>query len=109
VGGGRRLPAADYLLALDDLRAFARVVARFFARERIDAWLTPTLSEPPVPLGEIVSTPERPLRAAWNPAGLPVGVHFLGRFGDEATLLRLASQLEQARPWAGRWPVPEPG
>jgi amidase len=39
-------------------------VARFFAQERIDAWLTPTLSEPPVPLGEIVSTPAEPLRAA---------------------------------------------
>jgi amidase len=127
----RRVPAADYLLALDDLRAFARVVARFFATERVDAWLTPTLSEPPVPLGEIVSTPAEPLRATersrtfigfpavvanitgapamsvplwWNAAGLPVGTHFLGRFGDEATLLRLASQLEQARPWAGRQP-----
>jgi amidase len=126
---GRRLPAADYLLALDDLHAFARLVARFFATERVDAWLTPTLSEPPVPLGEIVSTPAEPLRAAersrtfvgfpavvanitgapamsvplyWNAAGLPIGVHFLGRFGDEATLLRLASQLEQARPWADR-------
>jgi amidase len=128
---GRQVPAADYLLALDDLRAFARVVARSFAEERIDAWLTPTLSEPPVPLGEIVSTPAEPLRAAersrtfvgfpavvanitgapamsvplwWNVAGLPVGVHFLGRFGDEATLLRLASQLEETRPWATRRP-----
>lgn len=32
--------------------------------------------------------------------GLPVGVHLMGRFGDEATLFRLAAQLEQAAPWA---------
>jgi len=36
--------------------------------------------------------------------GLPIGSHFLGRFGDEATLFRLASQLETAQPWAGRRP-----
>ena len=36
----------------------------------------------------------------WNGDGLPIGVHVLGRFGDEATLIRLASQLEAAQPWA---------
>ena len=41
---------------------------------------------------------------SWNADGLPIGVHALGRFGDEATLIRLASQLEQARPLAHRWP-----
>jgi amidase len=40
----------------------------------------------------------------WNAAGLPIGVQFAARFGDEATLFRLASQLEQARPWTGRKP-----
>jgi len=126
---GRQVTAADYLLAVEDTQAYARRVAEFFSG--VDVWLTPTLSEPPAPLGEIVSTEAEPLRALerggrtvaysgvianitgqpamsvplwWNAEGLPIGVHFLGRFGDEATLLRLAAQLEQARPWAHRTP-----
>lgn len=41
----------------------------------------------------------------WSAAGLPIGVQLGGRMGDEATLIRLSAQLEQARPWAGRKPV----
>ena len=97
----------------------------------VDLWLTPTMSAPPARIGEIVSTAAEPLRALANgaptvayplvvanitggpamsvplghtPDGLPLGVHFLGRFGDEATLLRLAAQIEQARPWAQMLP-----
>jgi amidase len=40
----------------------------------------------------------------WNAAGLPVGVHFAARLGAEATLFRLAGQLERARPWFHRAP-----
>ena len=40
----------------------------------------------------------------WNDDGLPIGMHFVGRYADEATLFRLAGQLERARPWADRVP-----
>jgi amidase len=40
----------------------------------------------------------------WNSDNLPIGSHFMARFGDEATLFRLAAQLEKARPWADRRP-----
>ena len=45
---------------------------------------------------------------AWSAEGLPLGLQFAARFGDEATLFRLAAQLEQAKPWSARVP-PEPG
>jgi amidase len=125
---GRKQSASTYLLSLSFLQRVARDIGRFF--QKYDAWLTPTLSEPPVPLGTFDSPPENPLQALrraeqfvpftpicnatgqpamsvplyWNAEGLPVGVHFVGRFGDEATLFRLAAQLESARPWSGRKP-----
>jgi amidase len=128
---GRRVTAADYLLAVGDLQKFSRAAACFLRDGGNDLWLTPTMSAPPAGIGEITSTPEEPLRAlangaptvayplvvaniTGNPAmsvplahasdGMPIGVHFLGRFGAEATLFRLAGQLEQARPWAARRP-----
>ena len=125
---GQQVTAPAALLALQDLQRISRDIARFFAD--YDVWLTPTIGEPPVPLGTFDSPPENPLqglfRAAallpftpicnitgqpgmsvplvWNAEGLPVGTHFIGRFGDEATLFRLAAQLEEARPWADRRP-----
>lgn len=125
---GRLQSAPAYVLSVGLLQRVARDVARFFLD--YDIWLTPTLAEPPVPLGSFDSPPENPLlgmiRAGefvpftpicnvtgqpamsvplhWNAEGLPIGTHFVARFGDEATLFRLAAQLEEARPWAKRRP-----
>jgi len=125
---GCQQSASSYLLSLTLLQRVARQIARFFLK--YDVLLTPTLGEPPVPLGTFDSPPENPLQGLrraeafvpftpicnatgqpamsvplyWNAQGLPVGVHFIGRFGDEETLFRLAAQLESARPWANRRP-----
>jgi amidase len=125
---GRGISSSQYLLAVQALQLVGREIARF--QRTYDVWLTPTLAEPPVPLGTMPTAVDDPmptlLRAAafvpftplcnasgqpamsvplfWNEAGLPVGTHFVGRFGDEATLFRLAAQLEAARPWANRRP-----
>jgi amidase len=125
---GCKVRAADYLLSLIVLQNLSRDLHRFMAD--YDVLLTPTLAEPPVPLGTFDSPPDNPLQGFmrsvqfvpftpianatgqpamtvplfWNDEGLPVGAHFMGRFGDEATLFRLAAQLERARPWENRRP-----
>ncbi|MDM8001222.1 MAG: amidase [Dehalococcoidia bacterium] len=125
---GHQHSAPEYYLAVEELRRIARDIGRFFLNH--DIWLTPTITEPPVPLGSFDSTPENPLEGLfrmssimpftpvcnftgqpgmsvplfWNADGLPIGTHFVARFGDEATLFRLAAQLEAARPWARRRP-----
>jgi amidase len=45
----------------------------------------------------------------WNDGGLPVGVQFVGKFGSDAALFRLAGQLERAQPWFGYAPSGYPG
>jgi Asp-tRNA(Asn)/Glu-tRNA(Gln) amidotransferase A subunit family amidase len=126
--GGRKATAADLARAVQALQRTGRAVGRFFTR--YDVLLTPTMCRPPERIGVLsMSSPDRdayvkalfasvaftaPFNGTGNPAmsvplhwsaaGLPIGVQFVAGFGDEATLFRLAAQLEQARPWADRRP-----
>jgi len=125
---GMKNSAVDYLQAVRDLQFISRQIMRPFAR--YDCWLTPTLGEPPLKIGELDSPPEDPLKGFfrassfcpftpvcnitgqpamsvplfWNAENLPIGVHLMGRYGDEFTLFSLAGQLERARPWMDKLP-----
>jgi amidase/6-aminohexanoate-cyclic-dimer hydrolase len=120
--------ATDYAAA--QLTAFqvSRDLRTFF--ETCDVFLCPTLCLPPLRIGELDTMsedlshiapilrrympatsmfnmsgqPAMSVPLAWNSAGLPLGMMFAARFGDEATLFRLAAQLEQERPWRDKLP-----
>jgi amidase len=57
---------------------------------------------PNTPLFNVTGQPSISLPLHWSPEGLPVGMMFTARFGDDARLLQLSAQLEQARPWFDR-------
>ena len=59
---------------------------------------------PFTPICNITGQPAASIPLSWNADGLPIGTHFAARFGDEATIFRLAAQLEEARPWADKRP-----
>ena len=123
------LTATDLAAALSASAAFRRRAQQWWA----DGWdllVTPTLGEVPLPLGTMANDPAHPIaplaRAGafvpftpafnmsgqpaislplhWNADGLPIGVQLVAAYGREDVLVRLASQLEQAHPWADRHP-----
>jgi len=124
---GRKISASEYLQARDVINAAARETAKF--HETYDMWLSATLAEPPVKLGtfdmeerdpqksftplidyvpftamqNVTGQPAINMPLHWNKDGLPIGVQFVGRFGDELGLLKLAAQLEGAAPWAHQY------
>jgi amidase len=128
--GGRARGAVDYLKAVEALHAHSRRLATFW-QQGFDLLLTPTCAAPPPPLGAFRAEPGNPLagyvRAVpfgaftlhfnmsgqpaislplhWNAEGLPIGVQLVAASWREDVLLRVAAQLEQARPWAARLPA----
>lgn len=127
---GLGLKALDLEWADAVMNQVCRSVAPFFGRH--DVLLTPTIAVPPYRLGvlnanapgldaqawydhlfrhlpytalyNMTGQPAISLPLCQSAAGLPIGIQAVARWGDEATLLRLAAQLEQAMPWAGRMP-----
>ena len=60
---------------------------------------------PYTPIFNVTGQPAMSVPLYWNDAGLPIGIHFVARLGDEAMLFRLAGQLERAQPWNDRVPA----
>ncbi|MEZ6024373.1 MAG: amidase [Hyphomonadaceae bacterium] len=118
--------------AVGRLQQVSATYAAFFSDA--DVLLTPVLSKPPVPLGDISPTlgmevgfarvldyvgytplqnvagaPAMSVPLSWSQAGLPIGSHFSAAPGQERMLLELAYELESTRPWAGRAPAVNAG
>jgi len=119
---------SEFLLAVQDVQRMAREIAPFF--DTYDLWLTPTTTQLPQPNGWFDFDPAHPRQATermgdipkftavanitgqpaislplhWTADGLPVGMQLMGRYGDEATVLRVAAQLEAEMPWRARRP-----
>jgi amidase len=125
---GKTITAAQYQMCWFQMHAVARDIAAW--HQTYDLWLTPTLGTPPAKISQFnmqetdmqkawapiidyvpftamqnaTGQPAINLPLYWNADGLPIGVQFVGRFGEDHTLLSLAGQLEKAQPWIERRP-----
>ncbi|MBO0737039.1 MAG: amidase [Alphaproteobacteria bacterium] len=122
---GLKVSAVEYVEAIAAAHAVGRKMAAFLTS--YDVVLSTTLAGPPpklgyfdqngdvrifvervteylsvTPLHNAAGTPAMSVPLHWTADGLPVGVHFAGRYGEEATLLGLAAELETAQPWFDR-------
>ena len=123
----RRTTAADYGRAVASMQMLARRIVAFW--NDCDVVLTPTLALPPVRIGwqeavagpieqllrnteftpftavaNLTGLPAMSLPLHWSDDGLPIGVHAIGPPAGDALLLRLAAEIETARPWAQHRP-----
>lgn len=126
---GRSLTATQFQAAIDGLDSARRDLASWWDAAAIDVLVTPTSPELPWELGgfhdpanpmqglmrsaaivpfmapfNVSGQPAVSLPLGWSSTGLPIGVQVVARRGAEDVLIRLASQLEQAMPWAERHP-----
>ena len=124
----RQVDGTAVFRGLQDLRRLSRLILTEF--EAFDVFMSPVMTAPPPPIGtlspatmdpaevdrlqtllypytpvfNVTGQPSISLPLAMSSSGLPIGVMFTARYGDEATLFRLAGQLEKEIPWAARCP-----
>jgi len=125
----KSMTATDYALVVNATTTYRRNIAQWWA----DGWdilVTPTLARIPLKLDLIANDANEPMRSSkiavdfvpftppfntsgqpaislplhWTSSGLPIGIQFVAGYGREDVLIRLAAQLETARPWAHRKP-----
>lgn len=125
---GRSFSAVDHSNQIESMRQQCRTLLSKMAA--YDAWLMPTVPMLPRTHGyydmaldvdtyndtrmgpdccytapfNASGSPAISVPMSWSTDGLPIGVQFVGRDGDEATLIRIAAQIEAARPWLARRP-----